>query len=112
MPPCSAIPHSKVNCHCRIFVNLGLHEANIVSTINPRMCGKKIRHSQKQLAKVCSCPEAGPAPGVCSLCRDTGAELVEAPIPNHKYENSRALYGCRLEHYIKESKWNNNLTSQ
>jgi hypothetical protein len=33
---------------------------------------------------------------------------VGAPIPNHKFENSRALYGCRLEHNIKEREWKAN----
>jgi hypothetical protein len=45
----------------------------------------------------------------CAACAAAqGAERVGAPIPNHKYENSRALYGCRLEHNRKESEWKAN----
>ncbi|GBN01410.1 hypothetical protein AVEN_95163-1 [Araneus ventricosus] len=33
-----------------------------------------------------------------------GVQPARAPIPNHKFENSRALYCCRLEHNRKERK--------
>ncbi|GBM80902.1 hypothetical protein AVEN_245605-1 [Araneus ventricosus] len=33
-----------------------------------------------------------------------GDERVGAPIPNHEFENSLVLYGCRLELNGKESK--------
>jgi hypothetical protein len=45
----------------------------------------------------------------CAACAAAqGAERVGAPIPNHKFQNSRALYGCQLEHNRKESEWKAN----
>ncbi|GBL60003.1 hypothetical protein AVEN_169719-1 [Araneus ventricosus] len=34
-----------------------------------------------------------------------GDKRVGTPIPSHKFENSRALYGCLLEHSRKKSQW-------
>jgi hypothetical protein len=40
----------------------------------------------------------------CAACAAAqGAESIGTAIPNHKFENSRALYGCRPEHNRKES---------
>lgn len=40
----------------------------------------------------------------CAVCITTyGTEYVDAPIPNHKYENSPALSGCGLEQNYKDS---------
>jgi hypothetical protein len=45
----------------------------------------------------------------CAACAAAqGSERVGAPIPNHKFENSRALYGSWLEHNRMESKWKAN----
>jgi hypothetical protein len=45
----------------------------------------------------------------CAACAAAqGAERVRVPIHNHKFENTHALYGCRLEHNRKESEWKAN----